>query len=164
MAEKKPIKKKTGRPTKYSKSLAEKICKYLARGMPLTKVVRLEGMPSYSRVLRWRCPTDPAYIQEFSDMYDRARQDRADALVDEMLEIADNTENDTIVDKDGNERPNTEWIQRARLRVDTRKFIASKMKPKVYGDSTKHTHEAGEKGFKVILEDYRGRDKDPTST
>jgi hypothetical protein len=31
---------------------------------------------------------------------------------------------------------NKEWTNRSRLRIDARKWVASKLKPKVYGDKT----------------------------
>ena len=63
---------------------------------------------------------------------------RADAFGEDILAIADNTKNDTHTTTyaDGVERtsPNTEWISRSRLRVDARKWLASKHHPKKYGD------------------------------
>ncbi len=58
-----------------------------------------------------------------------------------MVDIADDKENDTIIRKghDGQEReyPNTEWMNRSRLRIDARKWMAMKLLPKVYGDHLK---------------------------
>jgi len=67
---------------------------------------------------------------EFLQRYEQAKEESADALADEMLDIADDSERDYT--EEG--RVNTEHVQRARLRVDTRKWIASKLKPKKYGD------------------------------
>ena len=61
---------------------------------------------------------------EFADLYSKAKSDQSDILVDQMLEIADSE-----LDEDSNA-----GVQRARLRVETRKWIASKLKPKLYGD------------------------------
>ena len=47
-----------------------------------------------------------------------------------MLAIADDGLNDNYTDDDGNERTLADVIQRSKLRVDTRKWIASKLKPK----------------------------------
>ena len=62
-------------------------------------------------------------------------------MADETLEIADDSSHDTITDDEGNERFNSEFAARSRLRVDTRKWLLSKALPKVYGDkiTTEHT-------------------------
>jgi len=67
-------------------------------------------------------------------MYDRAREEQAETLADEIIAIADETHQDYIEDKDGNERVNGEAIQRSRLKVDARKWVASKLKPRKYGE------------------------------
>ena len=74
---------------------------------------------------------------ELAKQYARGCEKRADALVEEILDIADDTNRDTIrFTKDGVEReiPDVEWIQRSKLRVDTRKWLASKLNPKKYGE------------------------------
>ena len=71
---------------------------------------------------------------QFSEQYARAREAQADKLAEEALQIADDGRNDTYVDGDGNVKTDTEVIQRSKLRVDTRKWLASKMAPKKYGD------------------------------
>lgn len=71
---------------------------------------------------------------EFSEQYARAREAQADKLAEEALQIADDGRSDTYVDGDGNVKTDTEVIQRSKLRVDTRKWLASKMAPKKYGD------------------------------
>lgn len=57
-----------------------------------------------------------------------------EVMADELFDIADETSQDTITDAEGNARPNSEWITRSRLRVDTRKWYLSKLAPKRYGD------------------------------
>lgn len=68
----------------------------------------------------------------------RAREAQADTLADELLDISDDARNDWMKRNHGDDDPgwvaNGEHIQRSRLRVDTRKWIASKLKPKKYGD------------------------------
>jgi hypothetical protein len=77
------------------------------------------------------------FKDDFLKKYNRAREEQADYLAEEMLEISDEGMNDYIETfKDGSVRVrvNDEHISRSRLRVDTRKWIASKLKPKKYGD------------------------------
>ena len=77
---------------------------------------------------------------EFSEQYARAREAQADKLAEEALQIADDGRSDTYLDAEGNERTDNEVIQRSRLRVDTRKWLASKMAPKKYGDKLVQEH------------------------
>lgn len=73
-------------------------------------------------------------VEGFAERYARARETGFEVLADELTEIADETAHDTVKDAQGNDRPNNEWISRSKLRVDTRKWLLSKMLPKVYGD------------------------------
>lgn len=125
-------KNKGGRPTKYTKELADNICDQLSDGKSLRSVCREESMPSKATVFKWL-----REIKEFSDQYTKAKIEGADALVEDILDIADDGSNDWMETNDPNNpgyRLNGEHYQRSRLRVDTRKWIASKMKPKKYGD------------------------------
>jgi hypothetical protein len=83
-------------------------------------------------------------IPEFSQQYDKAKAESADSLAEEILDIADDGTNDWMErnGKDGEKQTvfNTEHVQRSRLRVDARKWIASKLKPKKYGDKTEVEH------------------------
>ncbi len=66
--------------------------------------------------------------------YARAREVQADAIFDEILEIADDASEDVIIDNDDNERVNHEVVARSRVRIDARKWMAGKLRPKKYGD------------------------------
>ena len=127
-------KNKVGRPSDYSKELAIKICEKLADGWPLTQIVKMDGMPCLATIYLWF--TQPEK-KEFLDMYVRAREDQADTLADEIISIADDSENDNmIIKKDGKETvvEDKEWVNRSKLRVDARKWVASKLKPRKYAD------------------------------
>jgi terminase small subunit-like protein len=97
-------------------------------------------MPSRSTVYLWL-----AQNREFSDQYARACEVRAHELADEIIEIADDGRNDTYEDGDGNEHVNTDVIARSRLRVDSRKWLASKLAPKRYGDKVEQVISGGDK-------------------
>jgi hypothetical protein len=91
---------------------------------------------------------------EFLEQYTRAKEESADALVEEMLDISDEASNDwmEVHDKENvGYRLNGEAINRSRLRVDTRKWIAAKLKPKKYGDKTQ-TEVTGPDGKDLIPE------------
>lgn len=127
------------RPSSYSDETADLICEGLIEGRSLRSICRDEDMPSTSAVCRWLRDNPP-----FREQYALARESQGDTYADEIVDIADDKSNDTIKDENGQERANTEWISRSRLRVDARKWAASKLKPKVYGDKLDMTS-GGEK-------------------
>jgi hypothetical protein len=124
----------------YSDALAEKICDLLADGLSLREICRQEDMPNKSNVLRWLKNNET-----FRDQYARAREDQADAFADEIIEIADDASNDWMErNDDDNEgwQANHDHINRSRLRIDSRKWAASKLAPKKYGDKVENTVKA----------------------
>lgn len=111
------------RPTKYTDQLAENICTKIATTRKsLRRICKEEGI-SVQLVLNWL--TDKP---EFLARYARAKEEQADLLVDMMLEVAFNSKGDDRAFVGINR------IHRDKLKVDTLKFIASKLKPKKYGD------------------------------
>lgn len=107
------------------------ICERMAEGNSLRSVCDSgrDVLPSWQTVLEWL--RDDSKLAE---QYAMACELRTDHMADEILEIADASENDTFTDENGNERTNQEVVARARLRVDTRKWLLSKMSPRKYGD------------------------------
>lgn len=104
-------------PTKYTQDLATKICAELAQGKSIRTVCAMDGMPSVATIFNW-IHTNPTFLEQ----YTRAKEESADALVDEMQHLSDTVE------------PDKNAVAKARLQVETRKWIASKLKPKKYGD------------------------------
>ncbi len=129
---------KTGRPTKYTKKLADEICNTIATSS--TGIRRLcmqhEHWPNPDTIYRWIKEN-----KEFSDQYARAKRHQIEVLINEIIEIADDVSNDTIESSQGTMSYNKEHINRSRLRIDTRKWLASKLLPKLYGDKVKE-HDA----------------------
>jgi hypothetical protein len=75
--------------------------------------------------------------------YARAKEAQADAFAEEMLDIADDGTNDWMTKRFGEtevEMPNPEVLQRSKLRVDTRKWLMSKLQPKKYGEKLAVEH------------------------
>ncbi|HCE6991259.1 TPA: hypothetical protein NOV39_001187 [Pseudomonas aeruginosa] len=70
----------------------------------------------------------------------RAREAQADTLAEEILQIADDGSNDTYTDDEGRTHVDYDHISRSKLRVDARKWLASKMAPKKYGDRITNEH------------------------
>ncbi len=112
--------RKPGRPSTYTRAIADEICQRIAEGEPLTKICKDPRMPAYSTILGWR--VGDMGDGEFSEKYARARQDGADALADKIRELAERVET-------GKLDPNA-----GRVAIDALKWIASKLKPRAYGD------------------------------
>lgn len=113
----------------YSQELADRICDALAEGHSLRRICKADDMPAQSSVFKWL-----GMYPEFAEQYARAREAQADALFDDILTIADDGSNDTYTDDEGNPRTDHDVIARSKLRVDARKWMAGKLRPKVYGD------------------------------
>ncbi len=113
----------------FTKEICDIICDRLIEGESLRSICRDPEMPAASTVLKWLIAHP-----EFALQYARAREAQAEGMVDEMLDIADDAQNDWM-EKRGLQVPDNEAIQRSKLRVDTRRWIASKMRPKKYGDA-----------------------------
>lgn len=112
-----------GRPTIYTEELSAEICALLSQGMSLRSVCRRDEMPDLSVIFDWI-----RRHKEFAQQYAQAKTESADALVEDMLDIADEAAN---IHGDGHDAAR---VNAARLRVDTRKWSASKLKPKKYGE------------------------------
>jgi len=121
-----------GRPSDFSQELADRICSELAIGKSLRSVCKSDDTPEISTIFRWLREKE-----EFSKQYAKAKEESADALLEETMDIADDGSNDWMETNDPDNpgyRINGESIQRSRLRVDTRKWAMSKLKPKKYGE------------------------------
>ncbi|HFU4527710.1 TPA: ubiquitin carboxyl-hydrolase [Yersinia enterocolitica] len=127
-------KKKTGRPSDYMPEVADDICALLASGKSLLKACRRPGMPDKSTVFRWL-----SMHEDFRDKYAKATEARADAIFEDMFDIADGVAEDAAA------------VGKARLRIDTRKWALARMNPRKYGD--KVTNEiVGKDGGAIQIE------------
>lgn len=110
----------------YSPELADAICELISSGKSIREICSADGMPDKSSIFRWLGKHD-----EFRDQYARAKEEQTELYADELVEIADDISNDVSGEL---QMPNSVAVQRARLRVDTRKWILSKLLAKKYGD------------------------------
>lgn len=127
---------KTGRPIEWTEEKKKKAVEIILYEMMengksiraiLTNADR-DVLPSHVTFINWLSKDD-----ELVKQYARANEIRSDILFDEMFNIADNSAYDTIETEKG-EVCNHEYINRSRLRIDTRKWALSKMNPKKYGE------------------------------
>jgi hypothetical protein len=121
--------KPSGPPTTFTQEVADRICEALAEGHSLRSICAADDMPAKSTVFKW-LGEQPS----FSDQYARAREAQADCLFDDILEIADDGRNDSYTDDEGRVRTDFDVIARSKLRVDARKWMAAKLRPRVYGE------------------------------
>lgn len=164
-------KKKIGAPQLYDRQAkTDEICKLLMEGKSLTEICRLPGMPHAATFMDW--------IDEdasLSRQYAHARERGYARLADELIAIADETHTEVEVqetDAEGNPLTREDGspmlkrvrvplspdvIARNRLRVDTRKWMLSKMLPKIYGDRVTQEH-TGKDGGPIALAavDFKG--------
>jgi len=111
--------KKMGRPAKMDAVVFEKVCSEIE--------VTHEGLNALCKQYDSSAPAFIAFKNadesgKLSERYARARDNQADYLADLMLDVAFSKSSD----------PN--MVQRDRLKIDSLKWIASKLKPKMYGD------------------------------
>ena len=123
---------KGGRPTKYSLEIALEICDRIADGESLVKICSDPKMPKKTAVYEWLLRH-----KEFAEIYARAREDQADTLADEIHAISDELPQQ-IVDDKGKTRYDSAYVQWQKNRVDARKWVAAKLKPKKYSDRIAH--------------------------
>jgi hypothetical protein len=107
----------------------------IEKGRALRNVLKDADMPSSQTFYNWLQNDEIK-----SKRYARACEVRADAIFEDILDIADDSSGDITYNKDGDEILNSEFVQRSRLRVDARKWIVSKLNPKKYGDKIENTH------------------------
>lgn len=136
--------KKAVKP-RFGQDVFDAICNRLADGESLRAICRTKGMPDERTVRRWAADEEHA----FAPQYARAREIGYLKLADEILEISDDGSNDWMLragkGEGGDEETpgyvlNGEHVQRSRLRIDSRKWLLSKMLPKVFGDKVVNEH------------------------
>ena len=121
----------TGRPSTYTEEMGNLICDKLTEGISLRKLCMQDDFPAASTVYVWldRFP-------EFAEKYARAREAATEDMLEDILEIAD---------RDGLDP------QEKRVRIDTRKWVMGRLKPKKYGD--KQTVDVGNKEGETLRVD-----------
>jgi hypothetical protein len=112
--------------TTYTPELAASFCAVIADGKSIRAACNIDSMPSKATVFRWL-----REHPEFEKLYEIATDERADTLVDEIVEIADNC------------RVDADSIRKAKLRIHARVEQAQRMKPRKYGNKMQLTGDGG---------------------
>lgn len=118
-----------GRPSTFTDELFDTICGRLENGEVLRAICADDEMPDRSTVLRWIANDDGKRRR-----YDSARQACVEFWSDEIIQIATDGSRDTISDEKGRAKCDHEWVARSRLRIDTIKFLMTKINPLKWGD------------------------------
>ena len=124
-----------GRPSSYSDAIAAEIIRLMAEeGLSQRKISAMDGMPDRVTVIRWLADERNA---EFRNQYAHAREALADYHAEGTIEISDETEVEARYQgEDVTLDLSATAVARNRLRIDARKWYASKLAPKKYGDRT----------------------------
>jgi uncharacterized protein (DUF885 family) len=112
IAQAKEHESRTGRPTLKTPEICAEICRRIAEGETMQKILKDPGMPAWTTVHEWR-HSDQSFRQDLA----RAREQQAEVWAEEMLSISDD------------ELPTHEAIGRARLRMQSRQWLAGKYNP-----------------------------------
>ena len=121
-------------PFNWTDDIEAEIFDRIAKGEAVRNICLDDWLPSWPTVNK-RLADDDTFLAR----YMRAREDQADKIFEECLSIADSQEGD-IITVDGKDSVNHDAISRAKLRIDTRKWMAGKLRPKVYGEKLDLTH------------------------
>lgn len=147
-----------GRPSIFSEAIALRICERLAEGESLRAICADDDMPSRGTVFNWLLDEKHA---AFLNQYTRARELQADTFVDEIPDIADDGRNDWI---EKNDPDNPGWLangenaRRSQIRIDARKWMAGKLRPKKYSDKV-ITELTGANGGPIETKDLTPHDR-----
>jgi hypothetical protein len=132
------------RHSKFSQVTADKICDGIAEGRGLRAICEAEDMPHAATIIRWLKHDDR---KEFRAQYALAREEKADTFVDEIVQIADDATD----------------AQLAKVQIDARKWAASRLAAKKYGDRVMH---AGDDAapLQLLVKNYTFPEDDDAST
>ncbi|WP_181171688.1 hypothetical protein [Mesorhizobium sp. B2-6-7] len=121
------------RTSEYTEEIAGRICAELVAGRSLRDICKDEEMPAQSTIFKWL-----GQHRSFAEQYTRAREAQMEAMAEDILDIADDGTNDFVKKTNGDgaeyEAFDSEHVQRSKLRIDTRKWLMSKLAPKKYGE------------------------------
>lgn len=105
----------TGRPTEYTADIGRRICEAVSVSQDgLRKTLEANGLPPLGTIMQWR-----ARIPDFTEAFAYARAQQLQAMAEDIVDIS----------RDDSLDPNDK-----RIRIDTLKWLLSKLVPRTYGD------------------------------
>lgn len=137
----------------YSKKQIQETFNYICnkietKAVSLRSILREDNMPSSKTFYEW-LDNDNNKLKQYA----RANTTRADLIFEDILIISDKQGKDVYKDADGVEHTDHNIINRAKLMVDSRKWMLGKMQPKKYGDKSTLALEGGDKPIEISFED-----------
>ena len=122
-----PLKKKIGRPSKYTPELADEICQRLSNGEPLRQICRDDHMPFWTRIYDWMSKDEKLSIS-----IAHAREVGQDAIAEDIF-------NEMMVEperilSEGGGRIDSGYVQLIKARAEIKLKLLAKWNPKRYGD------------------------------
>jgi hypothetical protein len=93
--------------------------------------------------------------KEFGEKYAHAKSDQVLILAEQIIDIADDSSRDTINTDDG-PRLDREHVERVKIRIDSRKWLASKLAPKIFGEKLGLAGADGDGPLEVVVKHIGG--------
>lgn len=127
-----------GHNSKYSKVVSDLVCMAVASSTKSLKNILLDLkervadpsiIPSVDSVAEWR-----AKHPEFAADFTRATQKQVLLLADEIKDIADD-DNYLYEQTEFGQKIDRGYFEQKKIRIDARKFLATKLARKIYGDT-----------------------------
>lgn len=146
---------RTGRPSTYTPEIAEHICKIVAvNPVGLPKLCKMHPeFPSYETINVWRWEKP-----DFADKYALAKVFQAEMMAESIEDVCDELASKAYPDENGNYHLDSGLVAHARLVIDSRKWTASKLAPKIYGDKREIEQIQSEnEGIKAELQALRSQ-------
>jgi hypothetical protein len=117
---------------RYDPEVAARVCEIMMiEGFSLRKICEMPGMPSRQSIFNWLEKSE-----EFRQRYETARMMQAELLSHQIIEIADDTSGDFVINERGERVVDHENINRSRLRIDARFRLMGKLNPAKYAERT----------------------------
>lgn len=115
----------------YTEEIGRKVCEAIATStLGLKALCKLNpDWPNFKVILKWRYT-----ISSFGDHYARAKQSQIDCMVDRIFELVKDKKSGYLITKKGTKKPDIVYLTKMRCEIDSIKWLASKLAPKIYGD------------------------------
>jgi len=122
--------KHPGRPSTYNPEIAITICERIATTpQSLARLCAAPDLPSVATVIRWL-----REYPDFREIYVFAKEAQIELIVEDAIHIADDKSGDLTVTSEGKTLINNAAVQRSRLQVNLRKWFATRLMLRKYGN------------------------------